>query len=229
VTLTNWEDIRAEVMRRIRMRLWLPGAVIPTEEALAYEFGCARATVSRALRELAEAGVVERRRKAGTRVALHPVRKATLDIAVTRLEVEGRGQVYGYHLSEAVMGAVPMAVLSKLGLALGAQWLHLRCVHLADGAAFLYEDRWLNPQVLLDPVPDFAVISANEWLVSNISYTRGDIAFSAANASVDEAEMLGVPAGAALFITERGTWGEVAPITWVRLAYAPGYRLHTAV
>ena len=229
MTLTNWEDIRAEVMRRIRMRLWLPGAVIPTEEALAYEFGCARATVSRALRELAEAGVVERRRKAGTRVALHPVRKATLDIAVTRLEVEGRGQVYGYHLSEAVMGAVPMAVRSKLGLALGAQWLHLRCVHLADGAAFLYEDRWLNPQVLLDPVPDFAVISANEWLVSNISYTRGDIAFSAANASVEEAEMLGVPAGAALFITERGTWGEVAPITWVRLAYAPGYRLHTAV
>ena len=41
--------------------------------------------------------------------------------------------------------------------------------------------------------------------------------------------MLGVRVGAALFITERGTWGEVAPITWVRLAYAPGYRLQTAV
>ena len=58
------------------------------------EFGCARATVSRALRDLAEAGVLERRRKAGTRVALHPVRRATLDIPVTRQEIEGRGQSY---------------------------------------------------------------------------------------------------------------------------------------
>ena len=229
MTLTNWEDIRAEVLRRIRMRLWLPGAVIPTEEALANEFGCARATVSRALRELAEAGVLERRRKAGTRVALHPVRKATLDIAVTRLEVEGRGQVYGYHLIEAVMAAAPMAVCSKLGLAQGTDWLHLRSLHLADGVPLLVEDRWLNPSALPDPAPDFAVISANEWLVSNISYARGDIAFSAANASADEAEMLGVSVGAALFIAERCTWGEAAPITWVRLAYAPGYRLHTAV
>ena len=229
MTLTNWEDIRAEVMRRIRMRLWQPGAVIPTEEALAYEFGCARATVSRALRELAEGGVLERRRKSGTRVALHPVRKATLDIAVTRLEVEGRGQVYGYHLIEAAMAVAPVAVCSKLGFVQGADWLHLRSLHLADGVPFLYEDRWLNPGVLLDPAPDFAAISANEWLVSNISYARGDIAFSAANASAGEAEILGIPAGAALFVTERGTWGDLAPITWVRLAYAPGYRLHTAV
>ena len=229
MTLTNWEDIRAEVLRRIRMRLWLPGAVIPTEEALAYEFGCARATVSRALRELAEAGVLERRRKSGTRVALHPVRKATLDIAVTRREVEGRGQVYGYHLAESTMAAVPMAICSKLGLVQGADWLHLRSLHLADGVPFLAEDRWLNPQVLLDPAPDFAAISANEWLVSHVSYARGDIAFSAANATLDEAAMLGVAQGAALFITERSTWGDAAPITWVRLAYAPGYRLHTSV
>lgn len=229
MTLTNWEDIRKEVLRRIRMRLWLPGAAIPTEQALADEFGCARATVSRALRELAESGVLERRRKAGTRVALHPVRKATLDIAVTRLEVEARGQVYGYHLIEAVLAAAPIKVQSTLGLAQGADWLHLRSLHSADGVPFLVEDRWLNPAMLPDPAPDFAVISANEWLVGHINYSRGDIAFSAANASVDEAETLGVPHGAALFITERCTWGDTAPITWVRLAFAPGYRLHTSV
>ncbi len=229
MTLTNWEDIRAEVLRRIRMRLWLPGAVIPTEEALAYEFGCARATVSRALRELAEAGVLERRRKAGTRVALHPVRKATLDIAVTRLEVEGRGQVYGYHLLAAVLSSVPMAVVLKLGISQAAEWLHIQSLHLADGVPFMVEDRWLNPSVLLDPAPDFGVISANEWLVTHVSYARGDIAFSAANASEREAEMLGVARGAALFTAERCTWGEAEPITWVRLAYAPGYRMLTAV
>ena len=71
-TPQGWEEIRAEVLRRIERRDWRPGATIPTEEQLAAEFGCARATVNRALRELAEAGVLERRRKAGTRVATHP-------------------------------------------------------------------------------------------------------------------------------------------------------------
>jgi GntR family histidine utilization transcriptional repressor len=87
----GWEDIRAEVLRRIRVRDWPPGGLIPTEETLAQEFGCARATVNRALRELAGAGVLERRRKAGTRVALLPVRKATLEIPVIRQEIEARG------------------------------------------------------------------------------------------------------------------------------------------
>ncbi len=90
--LQSWEAIRAEVLNRIRTRVWPPGALIPSEEALAEEFGCARATVNRALRELADAGVLERKRKAGTRVAALPVRKATLDIPVIRQEIAARGQ-----------------------------------------------------------------------------------------------------------------------------------------
>ena len=71
----GWEHIRAEVQRRIRDRQWPHGAMIPTEEELAAEFGCARATVNRALRDLAQSGVLERRRKAGTRVVALPVRR----------------------------------------------------------------------------------------------------------------------------------------------------------
>lgn len=227
--LSGWEDIREEVLRRIRTRHWAPGATIPTEETLAAEFGCARATVNRALRELADAGVLERRRKAGTRVALHPVRKATLDIPVTRLEVEGRGQTYGFRLLSQGQTAPPVPVASRLGLAPGTPLLHLETLHLADGRPFLYEDRWLNPAVLPDPAPDFTRVSANEWLVGHVPYTTGDIAFSAANASAAEAAILGLAAGAALFIVDRTTWTELTPITSVRLAYAPGYRLHTLV
>ncbi|NUB43542.1 UTRA domain-containing protein [Fertoebacter nigrum] len=225
----GWEAIRAEVLHRIHARLWLPGATIPTEEALAQEFGCARATVNRALRDLAEAGVLERRRKAGTRVALHPVRRATLDIPVTRREVEGRGQSYGLHLLEQALLPAPVPVAAQLGLAPATPLLHLCTLHLADGRPFLYEVRWLNPALLPDPAPDFAAISANEWLVGHVPYTTGDIAFSAANATAHEAEVLGLAPGTALFITERCTWSGDRAITAVRLAYAPGYRLHTMV
>ena len=95
-----------------------------------------------------------------------------------------------------------------------------RCLHLADGQPQVFEDRWLNPAVLPVPEPDFTALSVNEWLVSTVAYLTGDIAFSAEAASAAEAGALSVPLGAALFITERCTWGSEAPITWVRLAHA---------
>ena len=107
--------------------------------------------------------------------------------------------------------------------------LYLETLHLADGQPFVFEARWLNPALLPDPVPDFARLSANEWLVTHISYTTGDIAFSAAGASPREAEALGIPDGTPIFITERSTWTQDQPITQVRLAHAPGYRLQTMV
>lgn len=224
--MPGWEEIRAEVMARIRSHAWPPGALIPGEAALALEFGVARATVNRALSELARTGVLERRRKAGTRVAAMPVRKATLDIPVVRAEVEARGDTYGLRLLRLEITRPPLSVSARLGMEL-AQMVHLRTLHLASGRPFMVEDRWLNRKVLPDPMPDFAAISANEWLVAHVSFTTGDIAFSAEGASGAEAEALGVVEGTAVFVTERCTWSPDQPITWVRLVHAPGYRLST--
>jgi GntR family transcriptional regulator, histidine utilization repressor len=227
--INSWEDIRAEVLRRIRAREWPPGELIPNEEDLAVEFGCARATVNRALRELALSGVLERRRKAGTRVAMLPVRKATLDIPLIRQEVEARGQVHGFQLLSQLETAPPVPVASRLGLPMGARLIYLETLHLADGKPFVFETRWLNPAALPAPLPDFGQVSANEWLLTHVSYTTGDIAFSADEAGLREAEVLGVAQGRALFITERTTWTSEAAITLVRLAHAPGYRVQTMV
>ena len=226
--MTGWEDVRAEVLRRIRARDWPPGAVIPGEEALAVEFGVARATVNRALRDLAEAGLLERRRKAGTRVALLPVRRATLDIPVIRQEVEARGESYGHRVLARRVEAVSLAVALRMGVAEGTALLFLETLHLAGGRPFAHEVRWLNPLVVPGGViPDFDRISANEWLVQNVAYTTGDIAFSAEAASPEEAAALGISAGDPVFVTERMTWAAEAPITFVRLLHGPGYRLRT--
>ncbi|MEO8243351.1 MAG: UTRA domain-containing protein [bacterium] len=225
--LQSWDAIRAEVLNRIRSRVWPPGSLIPSEEALAQEFGCARATVNRALRELAATGVVERKRKAGTRVASLPVRKATLDIPVIRQDIAAQGKRYSFRLMGQELAVPPPRVAARLSLATATKLLHLQTLHLADGQPQVYEDRWLNPAILPTPNPDFTSISVNEYLAANVGYTTGDIAFSAEAATPIEAAALNLQPGAALFITERGTWSLDAPITWVRLSHAPGYRLQT--
>lgn len=223
--MASWEDVHAEVLRRIRARDWAPGELIPGEEDLALEFGVARATVNRALRTLAEAGLIERRRKAGTRVAALPVRRATLRIPVIRQEVEGRGQRYAFRLLRREAEGAPAPVASRLEIEEGTPLLRLETLHLADGLPFVFEERWLNPLVLPLPMPDFHEVSANEWLVANVPFLRGDIAFSATAAHAREAEALDVAPGTALFVTERTTFTTGAPVTLVRMVHAPGYRL----
>ncbi|WP_240790422.1 GntR family transcriptional regulator [Rhodobacter sp. SY28-1] len=223
--MLGWEDIRAEVLRRIRARDWPPGALIPGEEALAEEFGVARATVNRALTSLAEAGVIERKKRAGTRVAELPVRRARLEIPVIRLDVLGRGLPYDFKLLADRLAPAPVPVTARLGLPEGTPMRKLETLHLAGGRPFVLETRWLNPAVLPVPLPDFAQVSVNEWLVTHVSLVSGDIAFTAEPASPREAEVMGVVPGTPLLVAERTTQGTGGPVTWVRLAHAPGHRV----
>lgn len=228
--LNNWQAVHEEVLRRIHTREWRPGQIIPGEADLAGEFGCARTTVNRALRALADAGWLDRRRKAGTRVALNPMQKATLAIPVARHEIEARGQRYGYRLLERRMSPPPPELGERLDLPPETDMLHAEAVHLADDTPHLFEDRWINVEAVPDVLDaPLATMSANEWLVINASLTRGDISFGAVNATEREARILGAKPGEALFTVERTTFERTRPITWVRLVFAPGYRMHTCI
>jgi GntR family transcriptional regulator, histidine utilization repressor len=204
--VTGWQEIAARALGRIHARDWPPGAVIPHEAALAAEWGVARATVNRALQSLAEAGWLDRRRKAGTRVALFPVRKATLSIPVLRVEVEALGQAYRHDLLSRALSLPPPEVAHRMGLPASHSALHLTALHRADGAGYAHEDRWVNP----DAVPglltaDLTGQSANEWLVSHALFTHGDYDIAASPAGALAALFDCAPETPLLTI-RRGTW-----------------------
>lgn len=227
---TTWQDIHDEFLRRVRTREWAPGARIPGELELAEEFGCARATVGRALTRMADDGMLDRRRRAGTRVAESPVRRTTLAIPLIRQEVEDSGAAYRYVLLERQVGPAPAADAVRLGLSPGQPRLHLRALHLADDRPHVYEDRVINPAAVPRIVEtDLAAISANEWLVKNAWYSDGTLAFLAETADGPAAEALGIAQGAAVFVLERRTRAGKEPVTAVRLVYPPGYRMITGL
>jgi GntR family histidine utilization transcriptional repressor len=227
---TTWQTIRDDVLARIRSRAWPPGELIPHEAELAAEYGCARSTVNRALREVAATGLIDRRRKAGTRVALNPLRRATLHIPVIRQEVEARGARYDYALISRALASAPLNVRSRMGLLPGVKLLHARALHLADGLPHAYEDRWINPKAVPEIMDvDLARHSANAWLVQNVPYTRGELTLSAAAADADCAASLRCEPGAAIFTMERITWIGDEPVTFVTQSHRPGYAITTAI
>lgn len=228
--IRNWQAVRDEVRRRIAERLWRPGDFIPHETDLAHEFGCARATVNRALRELAQEGLLDRRRKAGTRVAVNPVRRARFDIPVIRDEIESRGSACRHTILSREMLAPPPDIRARMRIASGTELLHLRTLYTADGAPYVVEDRWINPDAVPAALDEtFADVSPNEWLVREVPFDGGDFTFSAITSTPAEAVALSCEVGIGLFLLVRTTWSGGSVITSVRLVFHPGHSMHTRI
>lgn len=225
---TSFHAVRDEVKRRIESRVWPQGTLLPTEAELAEEFGCARATVNRALRELADQGFVERRRKSGTRVKTAPVKQARFEIAVVRRIVEEQNAEYRYALVERNLAEAPAWLASQLGLESGTRVLHLTCMHYANNRPFQFEERWVNLRVVpAIEQADLTKIGPNEWLLNAIPFTDAEIAFSAVAADSRLADFLATTPGTPVMLLERTTWLKGQPVTFVRMTHHPGYRVRS--
>ncbi len=225
---TAFRDVKEEIRRRIVQGVWGPGDLLPNEVDLATDFDCARATVNRAMRELADEGLVERKRKAGTRVLRSPVRQARFHIPIVRKEIEDRGAIYRYALVNREIIDTPDWWRARLGLGQGGQVLHLTCMHYGDSNPYQFEDRWINLAALPQAAgADFGNVGPNEWLIAEVPYSDAEISFSAITAEAEVAKHLGCTEGDPLFLAERSTWFETRAITYVRLVFQRGYRMTT--
>ncbi|MFC3615001.1 GntR family transcriptional regulator [Lutimaribacter marinistellae] len=224
----GWREIRDRIHDQILSGHYAPGDKLPRDADLAKEMACARSTVQRAMQDLSDAGIIERRRKGGTRVRPDPVTRAVLDIPITRREVEAKGAQYGYQRISQATAVPPRPVLARLGLAEPRKMLRVEALHLSDGQPYMFEDRW----ICLETAPEIRSVdlsrnSANEWLVLNKPYSRFEVRLYAETADPRMADHLDTRPGAALFVLERTTWIEDAPITHVKAVTAPGYQMIT--
>ena len=229
-TRGSYLEVKHHVLEKIRTGIWPPGTLVPKEQELADEFGCARMTVHRALRELAGEGLVERRRRSGTRVALHTTRSAPFEILRIDREVERHGATYRYRrLSRRILRPSD-AVAARLGIPPTQETLRVDCLHFASDVPFQLEERWIN----LDVVPDaqtqsFLDTPANVWLLGRTPWSDIEHVISAQTASARIAGRLELDPGDALLIVERKTWLDARVITYVRMLH-PGrfYRLRAS-
>lgn len=225
---TSFHDIKATILGRIRDNIWPPGAHLPGEIDLAKEFGCARATVNRAMRELVDEGILERKRKAGTKVKSSPTRRAMFSIPIIREEITNTGAAYRYVLIEREEIPAPGWLRARMNLPKDQPTLHLRCMHYAASNPYQFEDRWINLAAVPNAADyDFEAMGPNEWLVREIPFTDGELVFSATDASNEVANFLNTSDGAAVFMAERMTWLDQMSVTYARLYFSRDYKLTT--
>ncbi|QBX33553.1 UTRA domain-containing protein [Paracoccus liaowanqingii] len=224
--LNTWQAVRADVLDRIRSGEWPPGSLIPTEQILSKEMGCARATVNRALRELADSGIVQRRRKVGTRVTATSSRRAMMSLPVIRDEIEALGARYGYQMTDCLARPPSPEAMQALQVDAGDSMILVKSRHMADDRPHCCEAIWLNPRAI--NLPDarlFGTVPPQEWLARSLPVAQSRFSILAEGATGACAMNLLVAVGTPVMAIERVNTLNGLPVSFARQFYPPHHRL----
>jgi len=219
---TLYKQIRSDIERRILTGEWPPGHRIPFEHQLMTRYGCSRMTVNKALSELAQADLIERRRRAGTFVRRPQHLSAVLQIADIRAEISALGRSYGYELIHATRRTANSADRTRLGVRKTGKVIAIACRHSADNVPFAVEDRLIDLETVPEAATaDFAVDPPGSWLLHHVPWTEAEHTISAVVADAPTAAALAITIGAPCLVIDRHTWRSARTLTAVRLIY-PG-------
>ncbi len=200
---------------------WPPGHRIPSEHELCAQYGCSRMTVNKVLTQLAHAGLVERRRRAGSFVKRPQSRSAVLEIRDIRAEVAQLGLPYRHELLTRRRRRATQADRERLEWRGAGPVLELVTLHHAGARPFCLEQRLINlelvPQAAQQP---FDAEAPGAWLVHHVPWTSAEHRIRAAAAD-ERAALLQVEALTPCLVIERRTWAGGQPVTFVMLSY-PG-------
>ncbi len=219
-----YEQVKAFIRGHISSGHWKPGDPVPSESVLMAQFGVARMTVNRALRELAAEGMVTRVQGSGTRVAeLHRI-SSRLTIRDIHEEVAERGHVHTTRVLTVAREKAGAEVAASLGLRSGAAVFHTVLIHLENGVPIQYEDRYVNPAAAPDYLTlDFTQTTPTHHLLAHAPLTEASYSIEACLPSAAEAKQLGIKRSEPCLVMMRRTVSGAHVASVARLVY-PGTR-----
>ncbi|WIY53892.1 histidine utilization repressor [Devosia sp. YIM 151766] len=218
-------EIQRDIEAKIMTGEWGPGTRIPSELELLQTYGCSRMTVNKALSSLAAAGMITRKRRAGSYVAPPRLDEPLMQIQDIRTEVLATDRAYRFEITERSLRKVVDGIDARhVGVPVGTRLQLFEVMHYADNLPFTMETRQIN----IDAVPemehmDFKNESPGSWLLNNVPFSEGEHSIRAISADPILARRLQVIENAACISIARRTWRMDKLITFVRLVY-PGDR-----
>lgn len=214
----RYQQVKAFILARVASGEFGADDRIPSENELVKLCGVSRVTVNRALRELADAGLLKRVQGVGTFVAESKPPSALLEFRDIADEIRERGNRHEarVHLLASLRADAELA--RSFGLPLGAELFRAEITHFENGLAVQHEARCVNPVVFPDFLSqDFSRTTPYRHLTSSAPLERVEHVVEAALAEPAVAERLAIAPAEPCLVLHRRTWswGVVATRAWM--------------
>ncbi|MBV8046296.1 MAG: histidine utilization repressor [Paludibacterium sp.] len=220
----RYQRIKDYILDGIAKHTFQPGCKIPPEIELAEHFGVSRMTVNKAIRDLAEAGILLRFAGDGTYVAERKAEAPLLDVNNIAQEIASRSHTHSITLYTLRAEPATEDVALQLGVHVGATIYHSLLVHREDGVPVQLEDRFVNPAWVPDYLgQDFTQLTPNHYLMQHAPLTDIEHTVEAVMPLREEQAMLEIPATEPCLLVFRRTWSHRNLVSFARLVH-PGTR-----
>ena len=199
-----------------------PGARVPSEHQLVERFAVSRMTANRALRDLAQEGLIIRTAGSGSFVAEQRLEISLLVVPDIAAEITASGRAYSARVIEALAISAPKKMADALGLESGARVFRSLIVHSADQQPMQVEDRLVNPAFAPHYLAqDFTRSTPNSYLTAIGRIEEVEQTIEAVAADTRLAGLLGIPRHSPCLTVTRRTWSHGMTATRVTLT-SPG-------
>lgn len=236
-----YQRIKNAILENIHSGVWQAGKVISTEMTLAKEFGVSRMTVNRALKELSEERVLERRQGSGTFVAQQQFNHTFVEVRNIAQDLKSANR--SYHAQVVCKRSLTSAMLDdslRLTFNIEASALsdttstqnikdknhtailyEVKIIHFADGQPIQFEERWVDAQKVPKFIEqDFSEVNTSDYLIAKIPLERGSYTIQALAAPKSVADALQVSESSPTLMLCRQTYSAGKVLTFVKMWHA---------
>ena len=223
-TAARYLQVKQHILRQIATGALKPGARVASENELVRELEVSRMTANRALRELANEGVLVRVAGVGTFVAEQRVHAHPLEVRNIADEIRARGHEHRAKVVSLGPVNAPREIAERCGVAPGARLDHSLLVHFEDGVPLQVEDRYVNPSVIPGYLRnDFTRVTPHEYLMQVAPLQQAEHTVRATLPDARIRRLLKLSDREACLLIRRRTWtgGRIATIADL---YHPGSR-----
>jgi GntR family histidine utilization transcriptional repressor len=220
----SYRSIKDYILERIHSGEWSEGDQVPSENELARDFGVARMTVNRALRELTSEQILTRVQGSGTFVA-RPKYESTL-VAIRSIsdEIVARGHVYRAQVLQIGADIAHAELAGEMQVEAGSPLFRSCVLHFENDEPVQLEERWVNPAVAPQyALQDFTDTTPNQYLMRVAPLQRVEYRIEAAMPDADTQQRLAIGASEPCLVLHRRTWSKGAVASVVDL-WHPGGR-----
>ena len=220
MTTPAYQQIKNFLAGEIQAGRWREGDLVPSEHELLRQFGVARMTVNRAVRELVVEGLLRRTKGAGTYVADCKYQSTLVEIRSIADEIRERGHVHAARVLALEVRKVDAEHAAALELKAGAKVFYSLIVHSENARPIQLEARYVSPAAAPDYLEqDFSALTPSEYLTLVAPATRAQYRVDATMPDAAMRRVLAMPAREPCLSLYRSTWSGRRAVTFAALHY----------